>query len=416
MWTDSYRPVTIQDMVGNEETRSYVVKWLLKWVNGTKPLIMAGPPGVGKTTIVQAMSRQFGYDLIEMNASDTRNRGMLIETILPILKNKSLMAEKTLLFLDEIDGISGRQDIGGIESLVLLIKEPTVPIIMAANSRDSKLKPLSRLCKVVEFDRIHPSLLLLYLDYVLKQEGKSVQFKDKLTIVRNAKGDIRAMLNMAQSWIAGYAFARDTTFRTDIDLAITKFFTAPTVEAAREILMNIEGGYPDPRFTQTPEERRKDILSAFFSSIVSAKLGAKEITNALNILSNCDLVIGRVSERRHWGLLKYLQNMISYGLFYEIREKDLTYNQYSYPWQISAPVLARRQALKELINNLAARTHTSVSVFGSTYLPYLLTMLLLHRVDILLFVQGLGLDVKAADALSKEISNLKRNFPELPGT
>ena len=76
MWSDSYRPTRIQDMVGNEEARSYVAKWLLRWVDGTKPLILAGPPGVGKTTVVKAVSKQFGYDLIEMNASETRNRGV----------------------------------------------------------------------------------------------------------------------------------------------------------------------------------------------------------------------------------------------------------------------------------------------------------------------------------------------------
>ncbi|MDQ4012891.1 MAG: AAA family ATPase, partial [Thermoproteota archaeon] len=243
MWSDSYRPTRIQDMVGNEEARSYVAKWLLRWVDGTKPLILAGPPGVGKTTVVKAVSKQFGYDLIEMNASDSRNRGILTETIVPILKNMSLISEKTLLFLDEIDGISGRQDAGGIESLAVLVKEPTVPIIMAANSRDIKLRALNRLCKVVEFDRVHPSLLLLFLNYVMKREGKNIQTKELLQIVRNSNGDIRALLNAAQSWISGYNSKRDASFSIDISLAITNFLAAPTIEAARETLMNIDGGY-----------------------------------------------------------------------------------------------------------------------------------------------------------------------------
>ena len=108
MWSDFYRPAKVQDMVGNEEARSYVAKWLLKWTDGARPLMLIGPPGAGKTTIVKALAQQSGYDLIEMNASDTRNRDVLTETILPILRNRSLIAEKTLLFLDEIDGISGR--------------------------------------------------------------------------------------------------------------------------------------------------------------------------------------------------------------------------------------------------------------------------------------------------------------------
>jgi replication factor C large subunit len=406
MWSDSYRPTRIQDMVGNEEARSYVAKWLLRWVDGTKPLILAGPPGVGKTTVVKAVSKQFGYDLIEMNASDTRNRGILTETIVPILKNRSLISEKTLLFLDEIDGISGRQDAGGIESLAVLIKEPTVPIIMAANSRDIKLRALNRLCKVVEFDRVHPSLLLLFLNYVMKREGKIIQTKDLLQIVRNSNGDIRALLNAAQSWISGYNSKRDTSFSIDISLAITNFLAAPTIEAARETLINIDGGYYDPHYGQSPEQRRKDILSAVFSTIVSSRLEINEVAAALDVLSKSDLIIGRVFKRRHWDLLRYLHRIISHGLFYHISNKNISYNQYSQPWQISAPIFARSLALRELLLTLAAKSHTSVSVFGAIYLPYLLAILLRQRIDLLPFVQGLALEPKAADALSKEISHL----------
>ena len=93
MWSDVYRPARIEDMVGNEEARMDVAKWLLKWVDGTKPLFLIGPPGVGKTTIVKALANQLNYDLIEMNASDARNRNILSETILPILENRSLIAE-----------------------------------------------------------------------------------------------------------------------------------------------------------------------------------------------------------------------------------------------------------------------------------------------------------------------------------
>jgi hypothetical protein len=72
---------------------------------------------------------------------------------------------------------------------------------------------------------------------------------------------------------------------------------------------------------------------------------------------------------------------------------------------MSAPIFARSLALRELLFTLAAKSHTSVSVFGAIYLPYLLAILLRQRIDLLPFVQGLALEPKTADALSKEISN-----------
>ena len=46
-----------------------------------------------------------------------------------MFNNTSISGRTMLLFLDEIDGISGREDAGGIESLVKMMKEPTIPVL-----------------------------------------------------------------------------------------------------------------------------------------------------------------------------------------------------------------------------------------------------------------------------------------------
>ena len=407
MWSEVYRPAKIQDMVGNEEARIIVAKWLLKWIDGSKPLLLIGPPGVGKTTIIKALASQYNYDLIEMNASDTRNKAALTETILPILRNRSLVAEKTLLFLDEIDGISGRQDAGGMESLLTLIKEPTVPIVMASNTKDTKLKALAKLCKVVEFDNVHPSLLLLYLDQILELKGIGMQLKDKIDIIKSAKGDIRSLLNIVQAKISGYDAIRDSSSVIDVSQVIPDFFTSPTLEGAKQILMRVDGGYSDPHFGQSAEERRKDILYAFFSSIITSDIEPRKTAEALNVLSKCDVIVGRVYKDRHWSLLKYIDDILSYGLFSTLAGQKVKYNQYSLPWPISAPIIARRLSLREILVNLAHRTHTSVSVLSATYFPYLLNILPSQKVDLRQFVEGLGLDPKTAESLLKEITSLR---------
>ena len=91
MWSEKYRPQNISDMVGNEESRSSIVEWFAKWKKGTKPLLLIGPPGIGKTTIAYLVAKQFGYDLIGLNASDVRSKSRINEILSPVLGNTTIL-------------------------------------------------------------------------------------------------------------------------------------------------------------------------------------------------------------------------------------------------------------------------------------------------------------------------------------
>ncbi|HVD07144.1 MAG TPA: AAA family ATPase, partial [Nitrososphaeraceae archaeon] len=158
----------ISDFVGNESSRKKIVDWLVKWSNGSKPLLLVGPPGVGKTSFVHAMCREFDIDLIELNASDTRNKNMIGQVVFPIFSNASLTGKNFLLFLDEIDGISNREDSGGLDFLMELFKEPSVRIVMAANKSNEAVKKVSKVSKTVTFSPVPPRLSMLYLDKILR--------------------------------------------------------------------------------------------------------------------------------------------------------------------------------------------------------------------------------------------------------
>jgi replication factor C large subunit len=408
MWVESSRPRTVEELIGNEEARLAIIKWLAEWVIGSKPLLLLGPPGVGKTTVVQALSFQFDYDLIEMNASDTRNREVLLNRIIPAFENTSLLEKKMLLFLDEVDGISGRQDIGGIEYLVSVLKAPTIPVIMAANSRDTKIRDLAKISKVIEFEPIHPRLLLLYINHILKKHNVTLSPEDKFSIVRSSNGDVRALLNNAQSISAGYDAYKEDSFDVDIKSAVNLFFSCLSAEEAKKILSRTDAVYIDPRFGISSDERRRDIVNALFSSILSSRIDISILAIMLDILSKIDVLVGRMGTNRQWSLLKYFDTLIAYGLFYISRNKAIKYSQYNMAWPLMGPILARGQSLKKLAGDLAQAAHISKSTFSTLYLPYLIQVMINNEHDPRIFATNSNLDEKAGEVLAKEMSLLRK--------
>lgn len=412
MWSEKHRPKTVQEMVGNEEARLIVIKWLAGWVSGSRPLLLLGPPGTGKTTLVHTLSRQLDYDLVEMNASDIRNREALQARITPIFQNTTtnLIGKKIMLFLDEVDGISGREDIGGLDTLSNLIKEPTVPVIMAANKKSLKIAKLAKACKIVELNPVPSRLLLLFLDYVLQSEGVELGSGDKRSIIDNSRGDIRSLLNSAQSRAAGYSTISNKDI-VDVDIAdaINGYFDADRLNQAIQFMIRADVSYPDPRYRLiSPEERRKDMLSALFSSIASSQVEQHDLALLLDVLSRADMIVGRTNALRQWHLLKYVNRLIATGLYQKSRQKGIKYHQYSMPWPIMGPIFARSQSTRMILDELALTLHMSRSSAGLFVLPYFIRAMIDEKIDPVEFAIDNFQDESIGESIAKEIEKVKR--------
>jgi replication factor C large subunit len=354
------------DFVGNESPRKKIIEWLVKWSNGSKPLLLVGPPGVGKTSFIHALCREFEIDLIELNASDTRNKNMLAQIVFPMFSNASLTGKNFLLFLDEIDGISNREDSGGLDFLIDLFKEPSTRVVMAANKLNDAVKKISKVSKTVRFSPVPPRLSMLYLDKILRIQNSSMKVEDRIALVRNCFGDIRSLLNGMQVMIAGYSSKRIPEIDIDIENAINLFFSAKTFDEALDIVQKADITYSDPRFGQSSEDRRKDILAGFFSSIVMSKIDMITTSILLDRLSELDVILSRSLVMRNWKILRYFPLILTKSLFYDSRNKYIRYNRYNIGFEHMG-IYSRAQGLKKAFQTLAQYFHTSRSSFGCFY-------------------------------------------------
>jgi replication factor C large subunit len=385
MWSEKHRPKKIIDMVGNEESRKSFVEWLTKWKVGAKPILLVGPPGIGKTTLANLAAREFGYDLVGMNASDVRNKSNIEELLSPLLGNMSLLG-KPMIFIDEVDGIHGRADFGGVEALLKILKEPTIPIILAANSDDSdKMKNIKKTTKTVYLKPVPPRLLGLYLSKVLKEETAKLSPGTIIKIVVECRGDIRSLLNMAQAQLGGFDVMSDKSFEAlDVEAGINAFFKAKTKQEAQSVLYSLR---IDPR----------EKITAFYSSVVTSGIPNKDMARLLDVISEADVLYGKIMRTQEWRLLRYLDNILL-KLYSE--NLPVQYSQYNLSWPLLNKIRWDRKVIKSLGANLAKRFHVSGSTIATFYLPYILFCMKNKTLE-------LELNPEYAEIIQKEIELIR---------
>ena len=385
MWSEKYRPKNLLDMVGNEEARVSFVEWLGKWMKGSKPILLVGPPGIGKTTLATLCARQFRYDLIGLNASDVRSKQRIQDVLGPVLGNASVLG-KSMIFVDEVDGIHGRSDYGGVETLVDILKEPTVPIVLAANSdRTDKMKSIKKATKTIQLRPIPPRLLRLYLETILKKEGASLGIGTILKLVIESRGDIRSMLNSAQALVTGFEPQTEKSFVTmDVEESVNAFFKAKSVDEARTILYSLR---IDPR----------EKIDAFYSSVITSDLSKEDLQKMLEVISEADMIYGKIIRNQEWRLLRYLDSILL-GLYKE--GTAARYSQFNLSWPLLNRLRWDGKAIRGLALSLAKKMHVSRSDFATYYFPFLLFCTKNKSLD-------LGLDESYKEILEKEMALLR---------
>ena len=384
MWSDKHRPQSISDMIGNEEARTVLVEWFAKWKKGTKPILLVGPPGIGKTTIANLSGKQFGYDMISLNASDVRSKSRIFEVLNPVLGNISVLGSP-MIFVDEVDGIHGRADFGGAEALIKILKEPTVPIVLAANSDTStKMKSIKKATKTIYFRPLPPRLLRLHLENILKMEGEKLSPGLLIKIIADSRGDIRSMINSAQALVGGFNPQTEKSFEIlDVESGVNAFFKANSLDEARGVIYSMS---IDPR----------EKINAFYSSIITSNLSQQDMAKMLEVISKADMLYGKIFKTQEWRLLRYLDSILL-GLYK--KGTSVRYSQYNLSWPILNRLRWDGRSIKALAKVMAKKFHISTSTFATFYLPYILFMIKNKKLE-------LEVEESFGDIIEKEIERL----------
>jgi DNA polymerase III delta prime subunit len=208
IWVEKYRPKTIEDCILPENIKKTFSDFLNK---GEIPnLLLAGPPGVGKTTVAKALCNELGVDYYVINGSD---EGRFLDTVRNQAKNfaSTVSLQGTgkhkVIIIDEADNT------GNDVQLLLRANIETFynncRFIFTCNYKNKIIEPLHSRCAVVEFSIKGKEKAQLAgsffkrLQNILDEESIKYDPKVLAELINKHFPDWRRVLNECQRYSVG---------------------------------------------------------------------------------------------------------------------------------------------------------------------------------------------------------------------
>jgi replication factor C subunit 2/4 len=219
-WVEKYRPKTLGDIVGNEETIS---RLMVIAKHGNVPnIIMTGVPGIGKTTSILCLAHQLLDDkyndaVLELNASDERGIDVVRQNI-KFFAQKSIElppGRHKIVILDEADSMtsSAQQALRRI----MEIYSNTTRFVLSCNYSNKIIEPIQSRCVVLRFSSLSDEQILKRVLNVCSIENVKFTSDGLDNIVFSAQGDMRQALNNLQSTSVGFGIVNSDNVLRMVD-------------------------------------------------------------------------------------------------------------------------------------------------------------------------------------------------------
>lgn len=355
-WTEKYRPKTLDEVVGNREAKTQLRNWASQWNLGIPPkkraVILAGKPGVGKTSSALALAKEYNWTVIELNASDVRNADKIRRIVTFGAVNETFADDgmfisakkggRKLIILDEADNLYERRssedssdnmlDRGGKKAIVDTVKETKQPIVLIVNDLYELTKgggePLRDLCLTIKFSEklVSSDDVVTLLRRICSSEGIYVENEVLVTLAERCKGDVRSAIRDLQAICLGRKKVDRSVLpllsyrdreQTIFDVLNTVFKTKNT----RYIMRLLSESGEDP----------KSLIQWIDENLPRAYLDVADLAKAYETLASADVFLGRASKYRAYGLWRYAVDLMGGGVASAKKRVYISASRYQFP-------------------------------------------------------------------------------------
>ena len=205
LWTEKYRPKTLDAIHGSPTNVSNLVEWGNSFRDGSKPsfpgLLMSGPAGIGKTSAAISLGNDYGWETVEFNASDVRTHDMILHEIMPIALTQNFKSanSRILIILDEVDSLHTSGDKNANKAILQLLTKTKHPIVLTCNDPYPIPTTIQDKCVLTKWQRMREGTIRKTLLKILTTEKIKVPIETVNTCI--TPGDLRSSITNLQACV-----------------------------------------------------------------------------------------------------------------------------------------------------------------------------------------------------------------------
>ncbi len=396
LFVKKYRPRSFADIKGEDKALSSLKDFIKN--KKKKCAILYGPTGSGKTSAAYAVANELDYELLEMNASDFRNAEGMQSIIGNASRQRSLFSKGKIILVDEIDGLSGTQDRGGIPELIKIIDESPFQIICTAiDVFDSKFSPLRKKSLMIEFEIPSVDAMFEVLSTICEKEKIKYDEVSLKQLARQEGGDVRAAITDLQLLSNVHSITKE-----GVDSLESRNRQESIPQALVKVFKTTDTSVALRAFDSVDEDLNKLLLWVDENLPYEYKK-ASDLDMAYHYMSQADIFNRRIRRWQHWRFLVYINAFLSGGIAVSKDEKYKDFVQYKPTTRIlklwmAKQKYAKRKAIAEKIHG---KMHTSVKETIKSTIPYLQTIFRKNKIESEKISSDLGLDEEEVEWLKK---------------